>query len=190
MSEAVKGRSRAEIERLYGEVHALLTGRAAAGGAAELGKLAALAGVAEFPARVKCASLCWHTLHAALERAEHAGIDGVNAMRSLRERAGRDPCATCEAVMVPSRPGRSRSRLGLAGYITQALGGSFTLYVEGNLYRLSGEQADAIGKEVVRPPRAAARCHRGGRARARLGADARLLRSGDPDQHRRSRPGV
>ena len=69
MTEAVKGRSRAEIERLYGEVHALLTGRAAAGGAAELGKLAALAGVAEFPARVKCASLCWHTLHAALERA-------------------------------------------------------------------------------------------------------------------------
>jgi probable FeS assembly SUF system protein SufT len=56
-----------------------------------------------------------------------------------------------EAVMVPS--GQTITlKLGLAGYITQALGGSFTLYIEGNLYRLSGEQADAIGKEVVRPP--------------------------------------
>lgn len=41
---------------------------------------------------------------------------------------------------------------GQAGYITQALGGSFTLYIEGNLFRLSGEDADAIGKEVVRAP--------------------------------------
>jgi probable FeS assembly SUF system protein SufT len=56
-----------------------------------------------------------------------------------------------EAVMVPS--GQSITlKMGLAGYITQALGGSFTLYVEGNLYRIAGDQADAIGKEVVRPP--------------------------------------
>src|SRR6202140_3815223 len=56
-----------------------------------------------------------------------------------------------EAIMVPSGQAITL-KLGLAGYITQALGGSFTLYVEGNLYRISGEQADAIGKEVVRPP--------------------------------------
>jgi probable FeS assembly SUF system protein SufT len=56
-----------------------------------------------------------------------------------------------EAVMVPSGQAITL-KTGLAGYITQALGGSFTLYVEGNLYRLSGEQADAIGKEVVRAP--------------------------------------
>jgi probable FeS assembly SUF system protein SufT len=56
-----------------------------------------------------------------------------------------------EAVMVPSGQAITL-KMGLAGYITQALGGSFTLYVEGNLYRLSGEQADAIGKEVIRPP--------------------------------------
>jgi len=56
-----------------------------------------------------------------------------------------------DAVMVPGgQP--IRLKLGLAGYITQALGGSFTLYIEGNLYRLAGDQADAIGKEVVRPP--------------------------------------
>jgi len=65
MSEAIKGRPRAEIERLFEQVHQVITGRATAG-AQELGKLAALGGVAEFPARVKCASLCWHTLQAAL----------------------------------------------------------------------------------------------------------------------------
>lgn len=53
------------------------------------------------------------------------------------------------AVMVPSGQPISL-KMGLAGYITQALGGSFTLYIEGNLYRLSREQADAIGKEVVK----------------------------------------
>jgi probable FeS assembly SUF system protein SufT len=41
---------------------------------------------------------------------------------------------------------------GQAGYITQALGGSFTVYMEGNLFRISGEDADAIGKEPVKPP--------------------------------------
>jgi len=65
MTEAVKGRSRAEFSRLYADVHALLTGHADPD-APDLGKLVALAGVAEFPARVKCASLCWHTLNAAL----------------------------------------------------------------------------------------------------------------------------
>jgi nitrogen fixation NifU-like protein len=67
MSEAVKGKSRAEIEKLYREVHALLTGHSARP-APDLGKLLALGGVREFPARVKCASLCWHTLQAALAR--------------------------------------------------------------------------------------------------------------------------
>ncbi len=42
-------------------------------------------------------------------------------------------------------------RAGQAGYITQALGGSFTLYVEGNLFRIAGEDADAIGKTPVKP---------------------------------------
>lgn len=65
MSEAVKGKSRAEVAALFGAVHGMLTGAGDATGA-ELGKLAALAGVCEFPARVKCASLCWHTLNAAL----------------------------------------------------------------------------------------------------------------------------
>lgn len=56
-----------------------------------------------------------------------------------------------QAVMVPGGQPITL-KMGLAGYITQALGGSFTLYVDGNLYRLAGDQADAIGKEAVRPP--------------------------------------
>jgi probable FeS assembly SUF system protein SufT len=55
------------------------------------------------------------------------------------------------AVIVPAGE-QVTLKAGQAGYITQALGGSFTLYVEGNLFRLSGENADAIGKKVVRPP--------------------------------------
>lgn len=43
-------------------------------------------------------------------------------------------------------------RTGQAGYVTQALGGSFTLYIEGNLFRIAGEDADAIGKTPVKPP--------------------------------------
>lgn len=65
MTEAVKGRDRESVARLFGDVHATLTGELAEP-PASLGKLAALAGVREFPARVKCASLCWHTLNAAL----------------------------------------------------------------------------------------------------------------------------
>ncbi|MGH8275572.1 MAG: Fe-S cluster assembly sulfur transfer protein SufU, partial [Steroidobacteraceae bacterium] len=66
MTEAVKGKNRAGVRRLFDQVHALLTRQDAVPDAA-LGKLAALSGVREFPARVKCASLCWHTLNAALE---------------------------------------------------------------------------------------------------------------------------
>jgi len=66
MTEAVKGRTRAEAEQLIDAVHELLTRVDRAPGA-DLGKLAALSGVQEFPARVKCASLSWHTLKAALD---------------------------------------------------------------------------------------------------------------------------
>jgi len=65
MSEAVKGKSRAEVAALFASVHGMLT-RHDATADPGLGKLAALAGVREFPMRVKCASLCWHTLNAAL----------------------------------------------------------------------------------------------------------------------------
>ena len=66
MTEAVKGKERAAVARLFEQVHTLLTHHDAAPDAG-LGKLAALSGVREFPARVKCATLSWHTLKAALE---------------------------------------------------------------------------------------------------------------------------
>jgi nitrogen fixation NifU-like protein len=65
MTEAVKGKERAAVRELFEKIHALLT-QADAAADPSLGKLAALSGVREFPARVKCASLCWHTLNAAL----------------------------------------------------------------------------------------------------------------------------
>jgi nitrogen fixation NifU-like protein len=65
MTEAVKGKSRAEALRMFERIHRLLTDDAAPV-SEDLGKLAALSGVREYPARVKCASLCWHTLSSAL----------------------------------------------------------------------------------------------------------------------------
>src|ERR1700732_3944629 len=55
------------------------------------------------------------------------------------------------AVIVPAGV-EVKLKPGQAGYITQALGGSFTVYIEGNLFRISGENADAIGKETVKAP--------------------------------------
>ena len=71
MTEALKGKTRPEAQRLFTEIHALLTDPAHVP-APGLGKLAALSGVREFPVRVKCASLCWHTLKAALDRQAEA----------------------------------------------------------------------------------------------------------------------
>ena len=68
LTESVKGRTIPEAERLFATMHALLTRDDATVDVAALGKLGALSGVREFPARVKCASLCWHTLDAALHR--------------------------------------------------------------------------------------------------------------------------
>jgi len=66
MTQSVKGKTRQEAEVLFSEFHKLVTGRAN-GNHADIGKLAAFSGVSEFPVRVKCATLAWHTLHAALE---------------------------------------------------------------------------------------------------------------------------
>ena len=67
MCEAVKGKRRSEIAHLFNEIHDVLTHHDASI-PDDLGKLAALSGVREFPVRVKCATLCWHTLNAALDR--------------------------------------------------------------------------------------------------------------------------
>jgi nitrogen fixation NifU-like protein len=76
MTEAVKGKSRDEALQLFERVHHLLTDDAAPSD--QLGKLAALSGVREYPARVKCASLCWHTLASALKAADLKAVPPVS----------------------------------------------------------------------------------------------------------------
>ena len=64
------------------------------------------------------------------------------------------PCTferDCEVVMIPVGDVVTMPA-GTVGYITQALGGSFTVFVDGNLFRIAGVDADAIGKEPVMPP--------------------------------------
>ena len=70
LTGAVQGKSTADAQDLFRQVHAMLTSAPGTPvDTAKLGKLAALAGVRQFPVRVKCASLPWHTLRAALESA-------------------------------------------------------------------------------------------------------------------------
>ncbi len=66
LTEAVKGKSEQQAEDLFRRFHALVTGHADQAQAETLGKLAAFGGVSAYPVRVKCASLAWHTLKAAL----------------------------------------------------------------------------------------------------------------------------
>ena len=67
MTQAVKGRTREEAEELFNEFHNMVTGSLdPEKEETHLGRLRIFAGVLQFPARVKCASLSWHTLHAAL----------------------------------------------------------------------------------------------------------------------------
>ncbi len=70
MTDAVTGKPVAEAEKLFDEFHRMVTSGVDAEVEAALGKLAVFCGVREFPSRVKCASLAWHTLHAALESKE------------------------------------------------------------------------------------------------------------------------
>lgn len=68
MTESLKGKTLAEAEEVFQGFHQMLTGRDEPEDTEErLGKLAVFSGVREFPVRVKCATLAWHTLHAALE---------------------------------------------------------------------------------------------------------------------------
>ena len=67
MTEALKGKTREEAEALFEAFHDLVTGRPMAVDSPDLGKLEVFSGVSEFPIRVKCATLSWHTMKAALK---------------------------------------------------------------------------------------------------------------------------
>lgn len=67
MTQSLKGKTRADAEKLFTRFHDLVTGHEGTNGKdGDLGKLEVFSGVSEFPARVKCATLAWHTLQAAL----------------------------------------------------------------------------------------------------------------------------
>jgi nitrogen fixation NifU-like protein len=72
MSSTLKGKSKEEAETMFDVFHRLVMGDASGLSAADLGRLAAFSGVSEFPARVKCATLAWHTLKSALEGKQEA----------------------------------------------------------------------------------------------------------------------
>jgi nitrogen fixation NifU-like protein len=67
MTESLRGKTRREAEALFERFHRLVTVDGAAPDPAALGKLVVFAGVRDYPVRVKCATLAWHTLRAALE---------------------------------------------------------------------------------------------------------------------------
>ena len=73
MTEIIKGKTEAEAETLFKQFHEITTGdKPEAAKLEAIGKLAVLAGVREYPARVKCATLAWHTLDAALKNQAQA----------------------------------------------------------------------------------------------------------------------
>ena len=75
MTEIIKGKDRRQAEELHGQFHAMVTGSENDAPTELPPKLAVFAGVAEFPMRVKCATLAWHTLHAALHGRDVASTE-------------------------------------------------------------------------------------------------------------------
>ena len=76
MTQAVKGKSKQAAEELFTDFHRMVTGEAYEGSSAErLGNLKIFAGVRDFPVRVKCATLAWHTLHAALNKQDQVSTE-------------------------------------------------------------------------------------------------------------------
>jgi nitrogen fixation NifU-like protein len=72
MTQSLKGKNKAEAAKIFERFHKLVTGQESSNGEAELGKLTVFSGVSEFPVRVKCATLAWHTLQAALDDKQEA----------------------------------------------------------------------------------------------------------------------
>ena len=78
MTQSVKGKTKQEAETLFGEFHRMVTGELdEAAETHHLGRLTIFAGVRDFPARVKCASLPWHTMHAALNGQDVTSTEGA-----------------------------------------------------------------------------------------------------------------
>src|SRR5690606_3791325 len=121
--------------------------RGAAGRAREARSAGRRAGISD-PREVRepCLARAFRCARRQRARARHDGVSmyyGHNEPVTL----SRD----CPAVLIPAGETVTLPE-GTSGFITQALGGSFTLYIEGNLFRIAGIDADALGMEPVRPP--------------------------------------
>lgn len=78
MTQSVKGKTKQDAETLFDEFHRMVTGQLDAEATPNhLGRLTIFSGVRDFPARVKCASLSWHTMHAALHGQEVTSTEGA-----------------------------------------------------------------------------------------------------------------
>jgi nitrogen fixation NifU-like protein len=120
MTESVKGHTTSEVQTLFERFHTLLTGETDAGSRpVDLGKLAVFAGVREFPIRVKCATLAWHTLRAAIE--------------SRLETVTTEPGSTSQPAPVPAAPLKASD---LRKHIIEALRTVYDPEIPVNLYDL------------------------------------------------------
>lgn len=93
MTEAIKGKTLEQMEKLFDQFHLLVTTGLAPQSCENMGKLAVFSGVAEFPVRVKCATLAWHTLKAAFLRNDQSGID-LDARSNANENPDANPVST------------------------------------------------------------------------------------------------
>src|SRR5207248_2615451 len=161
-------KSREEVERLFKRFHELVTAppdRAAANAAPELGKLAVFSGVCEFPVRVKCASLPWHTLKAALqgevapvstELSESSSGDGAGGGRE--QERGRYRVGPAPDLLRPRDPGqhrraRARALRGGAGPARRRQEGRGAVHSDRARLRDGGRAAGGHRAEGARHPR-------------------------------------
>ena len=85
MTESLKGKSRGEAEALFQRFHELITGKSQSSGGPSLGKLEVFEGVREYPVRIKCATLPWHTMRSALSGAGESVSTEAGAEASPKE---------------------------------------------------------------------------------------------------------
>lgn len=84
MTQSVKGKTKDEAESLFNQFHQMVTGALDEEQAPnQLGRLKIFAGVRDYPARVKCASLSWHTMRAALEGQHEVSTEGAEVIREM-----------------------------------------------------------------------------------------------------------
>src|SRR5918912_1767749 len=91
MTQSVKGKTRAEAETLFDEFHRMVLGELDEEATPnQLGRLKIFAGVREFPARVKCASLSWHTMHAALNDGGATTTENLGPVSASEQAPGKN----------------------------------------------------------------------------------------------------